>query len=206
MVKIEIFSKSKVMYKIVIYLFIGIFIFSCSENKKQDKGLIDEDQLGFIDADVDSEETNLKRKAEYEISIPGESQVIERAFENAPPMIPHTTVIFFPITIKNNICFSCHLPEKAEEVGAIPLPETHFTDLRPELDKKAGIYYTTFEGKIAISKTNNFDNAYFSCTQCHVPQAEVSIDIENLFTPEFRKIINRERSGLKDQLNEGISQ
>ncbi|MEN8115607.1 MAG: nitrate reductase cytochrome c-type subunit [Bacteroidota bacterium] len=193
------------MYKKIIYLLAIIVAVSCSESKKQDKILIDEDKLGFIDADVASEETNLKSKAEYEIAIPGESEVIERSFENAPPLIPHTTVNFFPITIKNNICFSCHLPEKAEEVGAIELPETHFTDLRPELEKKGGIYYTTFEGEVAISKTNNFDNAYFNCSQCHVPQAEVSADIENLFTAEFRNALNRERSGLKDQLTEGIS-
>lgn len=193
------------MYKSVIYLVVAVFLTSCAGNSKQESELIDEDKLGFIDADVSSEETNLKKKAEYEITLPGESEVIERSFENAPPLIPHTTVNFFPITIKSNICFSCHLPDKAEEVGAISLPETHFTDLRPELGKKGGIYYTTFEGEIAKSNTNNFDNAYYNCSQCHVAQAEVSVDIENLFTADFRDALKRERSGLKDELDEGIT-
>jgi len=144
------------MYKKIIYLFLIAVVASCAPSKKADNALIDENKLGFIDADVSSQETNLKRKAEYEITLPGESQVVERAFENAPPLIPHTTVNFFPITIDNNICFSCHLPEKAKETGAIELPETHFTDLRPKLGKKAGIYYTTFEGEVAISKSTNF--------------------------------------------------
>ena len=137
-------TKDTIMYRTIICLMVAAVLFSCSNNKKQENAFIDEDKLGFIDADVSSEETNLKRKAEYDITLPGESEMIERSFENAPPLIPHTTAGFFPITIKNNICFSCHLPEKSEETGAIPLPETHFTDLRPEMEKKGGIYYTTF--------------------------------------------------------------
>lgn len=191
------------MYKQLTYLLILVIFTSCA-GKKQEEVLIDEDRLGFIDADVASEETNLKSKAEYQITLPGESEVMERSFENAPPVIPHTTANFFPITLKNNICFSCHLPELIEETGAIALPETHFTDLRPQMEEKAGVFYTTFEGEIKISKSNNFDNAYYNCSQCHVPQTEVTVDIENLFTPEFRNAMKRERSGLQDELKEGI--
>lgn len=193
------------MYKQLAYLLFVIILVACS-GKKQESVLIDEDRLGFIDADVSSEETNLKSKAEYQISLPGESEMPDRSFENAPPVIPHTTANFFPITIKNNICFSCHLPELVEETGAIPLPETHFTDLRPQMEEKSGTFYTTFEGEIKISKSKNFDNAYYNCSQCHVPQAEVSVDIENLFTPEFREVLKRERSGLSNQLKEGITE
>ena len=192
------------MIKIMALFCAGVLLISCSQNKKREKQLIDEDKLGFIDADVKSEETNLKSMAKYGEAIPGESDKIERAFENAPPMIPHTTENFFPITIKNNICFSCHLPEKAKEVKAIPLPETHFTSLRPEMEEKGGVYYTTFEGKLAVSVSKNFNNAYFNCSQCHVPQASVTVNIENLFTPEFRNAMGKERSALKDQLDEGI--
>ena len=193
------------MFKKIIYLLAVISVFSCSESNKKEKSLIDEDKLGFIEADVESEETNLKTVAKYEGNIPGTSNKIERAFENAPPMIPHTTVNFFPITIKNNICFSCHLPEKAEEVKAVPLPETHFTSLRPDLEEKGGVYCTTFDGKLAVSVSKNFNNAYYNCSQCHVPQASVTVNIENLFTPEFRNALDRERSALKDQLDEGIT-
>jgi len=194
------------MIRIIFLFCAGFLVISCSQEKKQDKQLIDEDKLGLIDADVKSEETNLKSIAKYENAIPGESQKIERAFENAPPMIPHTTVNFFPITIKNNICFSCHLPEKAKEVNAVPLPETHFTVLRPEMKEKGGVYYTTFEGKLAISVSKNFNNAYFNCSQCHVPQAAVSVNIENLFTPGFRSALSRERSELQDRIDEGIKE
>ncbi len=192
------------MNKIQVFLLIAILFASCSGEKRQQKQMIDEDKLGFIEADVKSENTNLRSKAEYGISLPGNSETIERAFENAPPLIPHTTTGFFPIKIKNNICFSCHLPDKAKAVGATPLPETHFTDLRPEMEQKDGVYYTTFEGKLAISKIKNFNNAYFNCSQCHVPQAEVSVNIENLFTPEFRDVLYRKRSGLEKTIKEGI--
>ncbi|MCY1721206.1 nitrate reductase cytochrome c-type subunit [Prolixibacteraceae bacterium Z1-6] len=194
------------MKNTMVFLLTVFLLFSCSETKKQEKALIDEDKLGFIDADVESEETNLKSKAEFGMDIPGQSEVIERAFENAPPMIPHTTINFFPITRTNNICFSCHLPERVEETKAVPIPPTHFTDLRPDMGEKGGIYYTTFEGEMAIAETKNFNNAYFNCSQCHVPLSNVTVNIENLFTPEFRDVLSRDKSQLKDKLKEGISE
>lgn len=189
-----------------LFILLATILLSCSQNKNAQKQLIDEDKLGFIEADVESEETNLKSKAEYVSDVPGSSLVIERSFENAPPMIPHTTANFFPITRENNICFSCHLPERVKESGAVPLPATHFISLRPQMGEEGGIYYTTFEGKMALSETKNFNNAYFNCSQCHVPQAEVTANIENLFTPEFRDAIRRDKSQLKELLKEGVTE
>ena len=34
------------------------------------------------------------------------------------------------IKIDNNICMSCHMPDKAIETGAIPISHTHFFNLR----------------------------------------------------------------------------
>lgn len=192
--------------RLILLLVFAVVLFSCAENKKNENTLIDEDKLGFIDADVESEDTNLKSMAEYGTDVPGQSETMERAFENAPPLIPHTTLNFFPITRDNNICFSCHLPERVEETGAVPISPTHFTNLRPEMEEKAGIYYTTFDGKLAMSESKNFNNAYFNCSQCHVPQADVTVNIENLFTPEFRDVLARDKSQLKDKISEGISE
>lgn len=187
------------------YLLISIFVImlvACSNN---DEALpIDEDKLGIIDSDVESEETNLKTKAKYGDNIPGNSLTIDRAFENAPPMIPHTTQGFLPIKIKNNICLSCHMPDKAEEVNAIPLPETHFTKLRPDMIDKDGVYEMVSEELLTIKKLENFNNEYFNCTQCHVPLTNVAIDIKNLFTPEFREEFGLEKSDLIDRIAEGV--
>lgn len=186
--------------KIIGTLFISILYLSCSNSSKE---LIDEDKLGLIDADVKSTETNFKTKAEYSTTMPGASVRIERAFENAPPMIPHTTDGFFPITPKNNICLSCHMPDKVAVSGAVALPKTHFTFLRHKMEMKDG-KYTMPVTDPNTKPTEQFNRAYFNCSQCHTPQATVTVNIENLFTPEFRSATGLKQSNLTDKLNEGI--
>lgn len=191
------------MIRISLIICASLLILSCGKGKDES---IDEDKLGIIDADVKSEETNLKDKALYAEAIPGSAETIERAFENAPPMIPHTTEGFFPIKINNNICFTCHMPDVAETVGAISLPETHFTDLRPKMVEVNGVLQFEKEGEIHIEKSDKVVQAYFNCSQCHAPQTNVSIDIENLFTPEFREEFGLEKSSLQSRLKEGIEE
>ncbi len=174
----------------------------CSHKKTNE--IIEDEQLGIITADVKSEDTNLKSKARYGDAKPGEAETFERAFENAPPLIPHTTVGFFPIKMDNNICFSCHLPEKAEETGAVKLPDTHYTDLRPVMVEADGVLEFEDESQIHIQELDEPNHAYFNCSQCHVPQTRVTINIENLFTPEFREEYGLEKSNLKDKLEEGV--
>ncbi len=53
---------------------------------------------------------------------PGESTTIARSFENAPPMIPHSLEDLLPITIDENSCVECHLPDVAEDFGATAVP------------------------------------------------------------------------------------
>lgn len=172
-------------------------------NKPKDE-LVDEDKLGFIDASVKSEDTNLKQKAELENIQPGKAEKIDRAFENAPPLIPHTTMGFFPIKMDNNICFSCHLPDKVEKSGAVAIPATHFTSLRPEMVEEDGVLKFEDEASVYVEKLDTTNHAYFNCSQCHVPQTTVTVDIENLFTPEFREEFGLEKSNLEDKLKEGV--
>ena len=187
------------------YLFIIpliVILIGCSHKKAND--IIEDKQLGIIEADVKSEDTNLKSKARYVDSKPGESEKIERSFENAPPLIPHTTIGFFPIKKDNNICLSCHLPEKAKETGAVELPATHFTDLRPAMVEVDGVLEFEDESNIYIQELDEPNYAFFNCFQCHVPQTQVTINIENLFTPEFREEHGLEKSNLNDNLEEVI--
>ncbi len=187
----------------VISLVILMILTSCSQNVKE-KASIDEDQLGFISADVSSEETNLIKKALVAEIAPGHSEKIERAFENAPPLIPHTTTGFFPITIKSNICLSCHIPEKAKEIDGVPLPETHFVNLRPEIVDEGGILKVPEDEGVNHQKLEDMNQAYYNCSQCHVPQTEITAHIENHFTPEFRDEFGLEKSNLEKKLEEGI--
>jgi len=183
-------------------VFTTAFLFSCTSTKN-DKS-IDEDELGIIVADVKSEETNLKEKAKFSDSKPGTAQIIERSFENAPPMIPHTVKGFLPIKIDNNICMSCHMPDKVEETKATAIPKMHFTNLRPDPKPVGDKYYFSQEDTLVKEESENFDNAYFNCNQCHVPQANISVDIENLFSPEFRQEFGLSKSSLDKQLEDGI--
>lgn len=183
-------------------ILLAVLITACNQKNKNE--LIHEDTLGIIDASVESEETNLKTMAEYNDAKPGTAQKFDRAFENAPPLIPHTTEGFFPIKMENNICMSCHMPEEAETSGAVPLPATHFTNLRPEMIEVDGVLQFKDENKIHIQELDAPNHAYFNCSQCHVPQTNVSVDIKNLFTPDFREEYGLEKSSLKDKLIEGI--
>ena len=179
-----------------------VLILGCQRQKKDE--YIEEDSLGLIDASVKSEETNLKQKARFENSQPGNADKIERAFENAPPLIPHTTTGFFPIKMDNNICFSCHLPDKVEQSGAIAIPETHFTSFRPTMVEVDGVLQFEDESAVYEEDLDTTNHAYFNCSQCHVAQTDVTVDIENLFTPEFRAEFGLEKSNLNENMKEGV--
>ena len=190
-------------YKIyLIAIFSFFLLFSCSKEKENET--IEDSKLGIINANVESEETNLKIKPKYRDYSPGSASKINRSFENAPPMIPHTTEGFLPITAKNNICLSCHMPDKAKKVNAVPLPKTHFTDLRPDLVKKGNVFEMAKPDELFTKDLKHFNYSYFNCTQCHVPQTTVTVNIENLFTPEFRSKLGKNKSDLRNRIGEGI--
>jgi len=122
---------------------------------------------------------------------PGSAEPLPRAFENAPPQIPHSIDGLVPITLSNNACLSCHVPEVAPSVGATPLPPTHLQmDLFSESEGK----------KVPV------DPSRYNCTQCHVPQADVQPPVANEFQPEFRNPEAKQKSTLYDQWNEGVQQ
>ena len=116
----------------------------------------------------------------------GESEVLPRSFENSPPLIPHVIVDFLPIKIGENMCFGCHDPEAAADVGATPVPKSHMYDIRN--DKQ-------IEG---LAGSN------FNCTQCHVVQADAPTIVGNSFKADFRNDKSRISSNLLETLNEGV--
>ena len=107
----------------------------------------------------------------------------KRAFENAPPMIPHDTEGMLPITIDNNQCTSCHDPMVAESMGATPIPKSHFTSFREDvnIDKKGELQR---DGKVVangsdlktiIKPLDHLSNARFNCSVCYAPQSDSKI-------------------------------
>jgi cytochrome c-type protein NapB len=148
-----------------------------------------EEELGLRKETLYDEASTVPVKGEPMGKDAGENKMIERAFENSPPLIPHDLTGFLPIVRPDtdNMCMECHMPEEAVGTGATPIPKSHLVDLVSGKD---------LGGNIAGSR--------FNCMQCHVSQTTVSPAIENLFKGEFRDEKSRYRSNLIEILNEGV--
>jgi len=156
--------------------------------------------------------------AEYHKEYAGTSKKIERAFDNAPPMIPHDVEGMLPISTNNNQCTGCHMPEVASSMGATPIPVSHFTNFRPTTKYVNGEMLK--EGKtvgidgelgntsdIVIAKAKKLDGLYqgrFNCSQCHTPQADIDPLVESTFNGGFRDEAGKSGSNLLDTMNEGV--
>lgn len=148
---------------------------------------IDDSEIGLRKLSLKDESNVTLRDINYSAQAAGLSTRLERAFENAPAMIPHDLEGLVPITIELNMCVTCHMPEFAKDVGSTPVPKSHLVDLRSGVDN-GGV----------------LDGSRYNCVQCHSPQAKVDIIIENNFEPEFRYKDSNSTSNLLDVLNEGI--
>jgi len=180
------------------------------------RSAVSEKALGLRKADLYSEDKITGVKTDYSRPAPGSSTKFERAYKDAPPMIPHSVDGLLPITRENNQCLGCHLPEVAKSMGATPIPPSHFTNYRPDTVMKDGNVIK--EGKvlgkdlgntsdIKIAKAKKMKTLYegrFNCSQCHAPQAKVKTDVANTFKPDYRGGVYKEHSSLADAMNEGI--
>jgi len=124
--------------------------------------------------------------APFDAADPGESALLDRSFENAPPLIPHNTEDLLPITISDNSCLDCHLPENAEDADATATPASHLFDIRRD------------------KQLSDLNPANFNCTQCHATQANVGELVANTFEPFFRTDESAHQSNLLDILNDGV--
>lgn len=145
---------------------------------------IDDKSMGFR-SDLMNDDTK-SVKVEWDKKAAGESQMIERSFENAPPMISHDIEDFIPIKADNNACLSCHLPEFAAGLNATPVPKTHLMNMASGKDLGG-----------ALSQER------FNCTQCHVTQANVKPLVKNNFKAEFRQKDGKNKSNLSDVMLQG---
>lgn len=147
-----------------------------------------EEELGLRKVTLYTEETVVPDRGVYSAEDPGTSQTVERAFDNSPPVIPHVISDFLPVTRENNMCIGCHMPDVAEDMGAVPIPKSHLVNLRTGEDLK---------GELSGSR--------FNCLLCHAPQAEIPPLVKNSFQGGFRDETGRSRSNLIETLNEGAS-
>ncbi|MEO8585877.1 MAG: nitrate reductase cytochrome c-type subunit, partial [Acidobacteriota bacterium] len=104
---------------------------------------------------------------EYQAKEPGDGKILPRPFPSAPPLIPHTVDGLLPITRADNGCLTCHALDKPEAGGPVPIPASHYVDLRNAPTVK--------RAEIAGSR--------YVCTACHVPQTNAKPLVANTFKP-----------------------
>lgn len=107
---------------------------------------------------------------------PGQNQLLPRAYQGAPPQIPHDVTDLLPITTDSNMCIACHnQPDNWGKPRAqgqpTPIPQSHYTDLR------------NAPGKV----TDHLINARYNCNQCHVPQLDAKPLVVNTFDARGKK-------------------
>lgn len=161
---------------------VALFLAACAFNESALN-----EEFGLRKAGLENENKVNLADINYSAAQPGEAALIERSYENAPPLIPHALDGMLPITKDNNTCLSCHDKGIAKDVGATAIPATHYYDFRH--NKKTGD---------VISDTR------FNCTQCHVPQSDAKPLVGNSFKPEFTDEKLKNKSDLIDVMNEGV--
>ncbi len=197
--------KNIIFYSILIS---SLWITACNtgNNSSNSEEKISEEEIGYRNASLYNEEANLNDLASYPNRIPGSAEKIERAFENAPPLIPHTVKGFYPITKDKNLCIKCHLPAIADSLKSTPMPKSHFTNYRPKHNYDKGKFSRSV-GENEVVSTDLNGKLYlgrYNCSQCHVPQTNATPEIQNTFEAVFRMIDTKSSSNLDEVINEGV--
>lgn len=193
------------MYRKILFtamFFTAMFFTACNNETKEDT---DNPASGtaFRKGSLFSEDINLGDKSVDTAKNAGNNETIERSFENAPPLIPHKIDGFVPITLKNNLCLSCHTPGAMEAATDIPL--SHFTKYRPDMKKVNGKYQYMDGGKLTVSEDlGKLNPVRYNCTQCHVIQTNAKLDVSNTFKADFRNSKDKNKSDLKNNIDEGV--
>ena len=173
-------------------------------NKKE----ITEKVFGLRKTDLYSEEDTVGEEAKYSKAAPGTSQRIERAFQDAPPMIPHDVEGMLPIKTGNNQCVSCHMPEAAKASGAVPLPKSHFTDFRPKHNYDGKMFtqaVDSHKNEVAIKELDKLSMSRFNCTQCHAPQSTAKLIVSSTFEGGFTSEDGKSGSSWSDNMTDDLA-
>ncbi len=190
----------------------GVFVVGCAASNSS----VSDESLSLRKANVQSESVVTPKKINYAKAAPGESAKIERSFDNAPPLIPHSVEGLVPVTRKNNSCLGCHMPEVAPSVHATAIPKSHFMNFRPtelivkdgKLVKKGKIVARPNGGANDVFATSTHGKLYagrYNCTQCHVAQSNAKPLVGNTFTPDYMNKKQMNQSNLVNTYDQGIN-
>jgi cytochrome c-type protein NapB len=150
--------------------------------------MVTDDDLGLRKGSLLSEKQVTPEKGKYTNAAAGSAKKIPRSFANSPALIPHDIDGMLPITLKNNQCADCHMPEAAKQTGAVPVPRSHLMKLADGKD---------LHGKL--------DGERYNCVECHVRQSASPLPVRNTFKGGFKGSKDKTRSNLAETVNEGVS-
>jgi len=175
-------------------------------------GTVSEESLGLRKTNLYSEDGTSPEQAKFDAAAPGAAKTLQRAYDNAPPLIPHSTEGLLPITAKNNACLGCHMPAAAKGVGATAIPASHFVNFRPNTKigkdgavvKEGKAVKNTSDVKVVEHKQKTLYQGRYNCSQCHVPQANIKPLVKNNFKPDYQSKSAKKKSNLLDVLNTGV--
>lgn len=145
------------------------------------------EDIGLRNTSLMDEVKTVSNETAYISEAPGSGFKIERAYQDAPPMIPHDVEGMMEITRDNNQCVSCHMPEVAQSMGATPVPTSHFMDFRPrhKLEgKEFKKVVSEDKNEVSIKKLDDLAAARFNCVACHAPQSMGNAPL-NVFEADF---------------------
>ena len=203
----------KKMSKIALgFITVGVFVVGCATTN----GSVSDDSLSLRKSNVQTESGIKLNRVSYTKAAPGEAKKIERSYDNAPPLIPHSVKGLLPITKNNNSCLGCHMPEVAPSVHATAIPKSHFTNFRPretitkngKLAKKGNIVARPNNGANEVFATPTHGKLYagrYNCSQCHVAQSSAKPLVGNTFQPDYMNKKQMNGSNFANTYNQGIN-
>ena len=151
---------------------------------------VTEDSLGLRKVDIYSEDKATPDETKYGTSQPMSGYKIERAYQNAPPMIPHDVEGMLEITPDNNACIGCHDVSVAESMGATPIGKSHYIDFRPKNTIQGDEFVKgvdNMKNEVSIKPIDKISNARFNCNACHAPQSTGGLAVENTFKANYTR-------------------
>ena len=104
----------------------------------------------------------------YSDAKPGWNDPLPRAWENAPPQIPHGVDEFLPVVAADNQCLDCHDVPK-------------YLDQPKNMDRSVKSKSPMSRDHYATAELEDVDGARFNCTQCHVPQSNAAPLVESTY-------------------------
>ena len=185
----------------------SIMIVGCANNQT-----ISEESLSLRKTSMFDESKITGDKTEYSNVSAGQSKIIDRSFENAPPMIPHSVEGMLPVQVNNNQCATCHVDSAPYDKTIPSVPKSHFTDYRPatslaedgRIAKEGNAVTNTSDFKTVGKELGRLSGTRFNCTLCHAPQSMATEAPKNNFKSEFREGSSATKSNLTDVINEGV--